>query len=238
MSVVINGVVAGFSALVALGPAAARLTDPVALSPLTPAAFYRLGTAQVVGAGVDNWPDASGNVRDLRQTTDTNRPTLNADWSITFDGVDNFLKAAAFTLNQPETVYFLGAQVTWTNNDYVYDGEATNSGLIFQNAVTPVLRCYAGTDVVLADSPAVNTDCVLTVVFNGASSRIQRNNGTASTGDTGAANMGGFTLGARGDGTGAFSNIRVKEVIIFAAAHDASVRARVIRYLMTLGGVS
>jgi hypothetical protein len=73
-------------------------------------------------------------------------------------------------------------------------------------------------------------------VFNGASSVIQINNNSAVTGDVGAGDMGGFTLFARGDATNP-SNSQCKEVIIYAAAHGDTTRARVISYLMAVGAL-
>ena len=205
---------------------------------LAPAAWYQFGTGiTVVGAGVDTWADQSGNARDLLQATDTNRPTLNADGSITFDGVDNFLKASAFTLNQPETVYFLGAQITWTSGDSVFDGNVNDCLLLYQRTTTPNLAMYAGANVDSNPDLALNTDGVIACVYNGAASVIQTNNNAPVTGDASTGSGGGFTLGASGGGISGFGNIRAKEVIIFAAAHDAATRARVIAYLRQVGGL-
>ena len=205
---------------------------------LAPDAWYQFGTGiTVVGAGVDTWADQSGNARDLLQATDTNRPTLNADGSITFDGADNYLKASAFTLNQPETVYLLVNPVTWADNATLFDGNGADTGALYQTTATPRVDLYAGA------TAAANTNLVLGAyaavagIFNGASSVMQVNNTTPTTGNAGAANMGGFTLGA-GAAPANYANIQVKEVIIFAAAHDASTRARVIRYLMQVGQVA
>ncbi len=148
---------------------------------------------------------------------------------INFDGVDNFFKASAFTLNQPTSVYFLGKQITWTSGDKIFDGNTANQGIVYQSIGTPQLIAYAGTN---SASISLTLDLygVISTVFNGASGVLQLNNGTPIESDFGARNMAGFTLGADGGGS-SFSNIQVKEVIIYSVAHDAATRARVINYL-------
>jgi hypothetical protein len=214
---------------------------------LEPAAWFRFNTGiTVVGAGVDTWADQSGNSRDLRQTTDTNRPTKEADGAITFDGSDNYLATAGFTLNQPTTIYLLGKQITWTAGDRVFDGNAGNSGGFLQNddggyvGASPYVQAYAGSylrsSATGLDAWTLNTYAVICIVFNGASSLIQINAGSALTGNAGAANMGGLKLGAAG-GVSQFSNIQTKEMILFPVAHDVATRAIVRAYLNGVGGL-
>lgn len=201
------------------------------------AAWFRYGLGITSAAGaVSQWDDASLNVRHLKQATGAAQPALQADGSILFDGTSDFLKCDAFTLVQPETVYFLGRQVTWTLNDYLYDGNTANTGAIIQYSASPNILLGAATSTAENTDLAVNTYGVVTAVLNGANSLVQVNNGTAATGDIGTRDLAGFTLGASGGGT-AFGNIQVKEVIVFSAAHDATTRARVIAYLSRVGGL-
>ncbi len=187
----------------------------------------------VTGSGVSQWDDQSGNGNHLLQGTDANRPSEEVDGSILFNGTAHFLKAAAFTLVQPETIYILGKQVTWTADDRWIDGNANNTGVLQQAAPSPEIRIFAGA--FLGNiSLTLDTDGIITSVFNSTSSVIQLNNDSPVTGDAGAANMGGFILGARGDGTTNFSNIQVKEALIYSEAHDAATRAQVIGYLQSI----
>ena len=211
---------------------------PEPITALSPVAWYRYGVGiTVTGQGVSTWADQSGNGNDLLQGTDGARPPLQADNSILFNGTDEYLKAVGFTLNQPETVYGLGRQITWTSNDHWFDGNAAISGRVVQLGTTPAIIMSAGSSVASNINAILNTYCVVAAVFNGASSELQVNRTTTTTGDAGAANMGGFTLAARGDNA-VFSNIQVKEVIVFPDAHDAATRAIVITYLATVGGVN
>ena len=176
---------------------------------------------------VSAWEDASGNDRPLEQITVASQPAYNsATGEVTFDGVDDFLKTAAFTLNQPETVYIVFKQVTWTDTDRVFDGNASASGAVYQSATTPKLRATAGSVLDENAGLAVGAYGIVTAVFNGASSLTQVNAGTAVTGDAGAANMSGFTLASAGT-AGTYGNVIVKEVIIFSAAHTAAQRTAV-----------
>jgi hypothetical protein len=201
---------------------------------LNPAAWFRFG----IGVSASQWTDQSGNGRHLLQATATNQPAVQTDGSLLFDGADNFMKCDAFTLNQPETVYFLGKQVTYTLDDTIWDGNATNSGRCFQQTNSPEIKAHAGTGSSANSDLAVDTYGVVVAVYNGANSLIQVNNGTPVTGNFGAANMGGFMIGSDGTGTARWGHIQVKEVILFAAAHDAATRARVVRYLSRVGNLS
>lgn len=196
------------------------------------AAWFVAGVGITSAGGlVSQWADQSGNGRHLKQATGTNQPALQADGTILFDGIDNFLKCDAFTLNQPVSGYMVFKQVTWTNNDRVYDGDGNDSMGLYQTAVTPRLLMFAGTVGSAASTQLpLDTYGAMANVWNGAASVMQINNNSGITGDAGAGNAGGFTLGSNGTAS-AFANIQVKEVILFAAAHDAPTRAGVIAYL-------
>ena len=190
----------------------------------------------VTGSGVSQWDDQSGNGNHLKQATDANRMTKEADGSILGNGVDQFLKADAFTFTQPETVLILGKQVTWTISDHIIDGNTTDTGAIFQRTSTPNIGLWAGAAVGNV-SLSLDTYGVIAAVINGASSSIQINNGTPATGNAGASNMSGFVLGARADLTN-FANYQAKEIVAYSGALDAATLSKIIAYLATVGGLS
>lgn len=210
----------------------------VILRDLAPVAWFQHQVGlTVTGAGVSQWNDASGNGRHLKQGTDTNRPALQTDGSVLFDGSDNFLICDAFTYNQPATIYWLGKQVTWTSGDMLWAGQST-SVFLRQTTSSPNIRPVAGTETFGLNNGnlALDTYGVVAVVLNGASSLSQVNNGTVISGDAGATNPGGFTLAALST-PGVYGHTQVKEVILFAAAHDAAQRALVNAYLRAVGGL-
>ena len=195
------------------------------------AAWYQYGVGiTVTGAGVSQWADQSGNARHLVQATDAARPALQGDNSILFDGVDDTLKAV-FTLNQPCTIYLLFKQVSWTANEYIFDGNVGDSTILRQRfgGASPELAIYAGSGVGNDANLAVDSYGVAIVIFNGASSFLGINSNAGATLDAGTNNPGGFSLAS--NTFGQFSNIQVKEGIIYSAAHDAATRAQVVAYL-------
>lgn len=197
------------------------------------AAWFVAGVGITSAGGlVSQWADQSGNGRHLKQATGTNQPALQADGTILFDGVDNFLKCDPFTLNQPTTIYGFLRQVTWTASDFIWSGNddaSLNRNDLFQDTTTPQLSIYSGAIAAANTALAVNTYGAIAAVYNGATSVLQIN-GTTTTGNAGAQNAAGFILGALNT-TANFSNIQVKEVAIFSVAHDAPTRAGVIAYL-------
>lgn len=202
---------------------------------LSPAAYFKFNTGiTVTGSGVSQWDDQSGNGRHLKQGTDTNRPAQQVDGSILFDGSDNYLKCDAFTLNQPVTIYVRAKIVTGVTDRYLWDGNNQNQCGSRQASSGVEMRINSGADVATTGAPiTIGAYFTSAAVYNGASSSIQINAGSPFTGNVGASNAAGFTLGSRGDGT-TFANIQVKEVAVFAAAHDATTRTAIISYLSSL----
>lgn len=205
------------------------------------AAWFRWGVGITeAGAGVSQWDDQSGNAVHLKQATDTNRPAKQADGSILFDGVDNFLKCDSFTLNFPETVTLLFNQVSWTSNDYIFDGNTDNSGALSQKngGASPELSSFQNgpaTPYGTINGPAVGTYGIVTCVFNAGNSMFYLNNAAPTTGSGGVLNMSGFTLGRAG-ASGIYANIQVKEAIVRNVS-DARLRLLDLRYLASVGGI-
>jgi len=189
------------------------------------------------GSGVSQWGDFSGNGNHLKQAIDANRMTKEADGSVLGNGIDQFLQADTYTLVQPEIIFVLGRHLSWTSDDRWFDGNAADSGTLFQRTSTPNLGIFAGAQAGNI-SLALNTTGVVTVVLNGASSSIQLNNNAPVTGNAGTSSMSGFTLGAKGGGVGGFGNVQYQEVIVCSATLDTATIAQVINYLARVGGLS
>lgn len=208
----------------------AALTPPSA----NRVAWFRKGLGITDAANaVSQWADYDGSGRNLLQATGASQPAKQGDGTILLDGGTDFMKCAAFVLIQPNTVYLRMKQITWANNDYIFDGELINSGVLYQGAVTPGLIVFAGSNGPASSGLAVDTWGSIAAVFNGASSVIQVNGTSSTAANPGAGNMGGFTLGASANGT-LCANVQVAEIIIYNVAHDATQRAAVIAYLDTL----
>lgn len=177
--------------------------------------------------------------RDLYQYLTASMPTfsVSAGYNIaTFDGTADYLKSAPFSLSQPESVYFVGSQVSWTLNDYFYDGNGNSVMGLTQTTGTPQINTYAGT-FVGTTSPAIGSRFVDTAVFNGASSSHRLNKDAAVTGSSGAQNATGFTLGSTGVGSN-FGNITWSESLLRSAADNAALQLRIAAFEMRKWGVS
>jgi len=157
---------------------------------------------------------------------------LQGDGTILFDGSSDFMKTPTFVLAAPCTIYLRLKQVTWTLNDYILDGFTGNTGVLFQQATTSKLSLYAGAQVAENSAHALDTWGSIGVVFNGAGSVLDIN-GTATTGNPGAANMAGLTIGSAGSGGGQWANVQVAEIVAYNVAHDTTQRAVVRAYLDT-----
>lgn len=202
---------------------------------LNPAAWYRFNTGiTVVGAGVDTWADQSGNGRDFRQTTDTNRPTKEADGSITGDGADNSLRVTTFTLAQPFTVYVLYKMLSYADNDGIWSWLPSGTPQLTQNGTTPNIDLYAGSFACSNTDLEIDAWGVVASVVNGASSLIEVDDNAPTTGNAGSDSGTGLLLF---EGSSGYGHGTIKEMIVFGAAHNASQRAIVRAYLNGVGGL-
>lgn len=195
---------------------------------------WTINTSGVTGARISG-------ARDLYQGTAANQPILTiaaAGNYLTWDGVNDYLKAAAFGLPQPASFYFVGTQETFTNADRIYDGNASASALLFQDTTTPNVSIFAGSTVGTLTAWALQTKAVIASVFNGASSSNRLNRTAAVTGNAGAGTPNGFTLGCNGAGSSQFGNITAQEVLVYSGAHDTATQNRIIAELGRRWGIA
>ena len=185
-----------------------------------------------------SWVSTTGETWTINNAASAPTPAQIVDKaSLLLNGSSHFMQTAAFTLNQPATVYLVGAQITWTLNHELLDGIGGRMA-IYQSPTSGKEALYAG-----SAGPSVANDVatppsysVLTSVFNGASSSISRNDGTAVTGDAGAGNPGGLTLGALAGGT-ANGNFQILALVAYSAAHDSATQTRVYNFLKAKYGL-
>ena len=192
----------------------------------TLAAFYLPGVGQTdAGAGACSaWADQSGNGRNLLQGTGADRPLINADGSLTFDGVSDWMRVA-FTLVQPTVVTLLVNQLAETTAAArLMDGATgiNSGGLLSAFPLTGQVQSFAGAFGPIAAIQNATAQ-VWQVLFSGASSSIRVNNGSEVVADAGLANMGGITFGADGVAVPTvFTNIRLYGASI-RNANDAAI---------------
>ena len=175
---------------------------------------------------VSVWKDLSGNNRPLNQAIGTNQPKWESD-GILFDGVDNFLKASAFTNNQPLYYYAVLNEVVW-GGSYIWDGNATATIVLYPKAPTiNRINMFAGADI--TGSVIAGSFHILRCLYNGANSKYYVDT-TLTTGNVGANNAGGLTIGSTATGT-AFNNVKFKELIIRNNVDDAGTETAIYNYL-------
>jgi len=183
---------------------------------------------------VSQWNDRLGSGHDLLQGLAAKQPLWSMADGVLSDGINDYL-SDIFVYNQPEMIYFVGRQVTWTNNDCIFDGIGAGNGLLQQILLTPQIRLNAG--VILGNNFdwILNTFSILRILFNGINSFLQVNQNAPLAGNAGANNMGGFVLGASGV-FGNYGNIGVKEIILRNVADGAGVQAQIYNYLRNVNG--
>ena len=149
-----------------------------------------------------------------------------------FDGSNDYMKTAAFALSQPENVYFVGEQVTWTSGDTLLDGRTTSTLRLYQTNASPDLLNnaggLAGTNYI---SPTLQTGQVLMSGFNTTSSELRKARDTAVVNSVGNGIANGSTIGCTGNAGGNFANIFVSEILIYdTTAHDTATQDRIALY--------
>ena len=197
--------------------------------------WYRFADSVVqTGNAVRRWGDFLNSAHDLLQATSGSQPTLTAN-GILFDGSDDYMKTATFTLNPPLMVYAVIKHVTFQAYEYIWDGNGLSTFVLADGTATPNIYINHG-DMNSADNGnlAVDTWAIVRVTEIGGATYVGTltvNGTTTTTLDADyAENPAGFTLG--GDGTGASnSNIEVKEIIIRSQIDSGSNQALVYNYL-------
>jgi hypothetical protein len=164
--------------------------------------------------------------------TGTKLAQIVASPQLLFDGAAFYMQMAT-TLVQPVTVYAVINQITWTILHALFDGNSLATGELVQTTATPTLDISAGTPVAPNANLALNTYGVVTAIFNGASSSLQINSTVATTGNAGAGNMGGYTIGANAAGL-LFGNLQAKELILRNVSDSAGTQANIRALLKSL----
>lgn len=176
--------------------------------------------------------------RDLVQLTGAKQPVLSVVGGrniATFDGTNDYVQSAPFSLAQPVSVYDVFAPVAHANNRYVRDGGSDNAMLFRMTAAADTYSLSTGTDA-LTVFPA-GSRAIASAIYNGASSRLRRNLGTVATGTT-SGTPNGLCIGEAGTTKSFASNIAWAASIVRTAADPEALELRINAALMRQFGVA
>lgn len=210
---------------------------PIILADGHTLAFYDytdLSTIILDGSNrVTTWNDKLGNGHNLAQTTPDNCPLYQAT-GVLFDGNNDSL-IASFTWDSPSIVYAVLQQITWTTDEYFWNGATSPANLrriVAQTTggLSPSITLYNGATINNTNLP-IGSFGIIRAKFNGASSSLQVNATAAVAGNDGGLNAGnGISLGAH---TAHHPNFEIKELIIRDIIDAAGDETAIYNYLKT-----
>ena len=164
----------------------------------------------------------------------------NSQNYIFFDGSTHYIKSPAFSEPQPISRYTVASQVSWTSGDYLWDGAvAANGAALIQTTSTPQMNLNAGSSVAANTTLVLQTQAIITEIFNTTASILGIGRKTTTTGNAGSGVPNGVTIGASGAATAAnFGNITFSERLEFGGAHGVNLVYRVFLYLARKWGLA
>lgn len=188
------------------------------------------------GDPVASWSDMSGGGHTLTQATSAQRPTyktsiLNGKPVVRFDGVDDKLDTASFTLAQPFTVIFAAVPRGLPSFSTPFDAVSGSACTVYFNSV---YRQQTTLDVSTTLTPVVGTAEKVFATYNAASSAFARN-GTSVTTNPGT---GGTTTGLRvgASRSGSFAQHDFAEFLIYSRAITTTERQQIEAYFLSKYG--
>jgi len=178
---------------------------------------YNAATSQT------NWTSTTGEVWTLNVGTATTgyKACIVSKTIVMGDGVDDTLKSASITINQPFT-YSLANKPLGTTNGFYLDSSASGRIFIYQNGATNT-SAGAPTDTNCGNIFPSNSLNFGSFGFNGASGFSSKNNAAITTRNYGTNNLSGLSL--LSGYSGGAQNCIINTLIITNIAEDITQRA-------------
>jgi len=167
------------------------------------------------------WEDYFGNGQSFT-ASDANQPIWSST-GITFNGTSNGMAFTDATLDQPVFIYVVLRQISWADENRIFNGNAGTSVYLKQNGTSPTVYAYAGDGSSGGyDHLTLGDFAIVRVLFNGASSILRVNEEAASV-DTnfGTGDLNGFRIGF-GTADALWSNIQVAALILRLTVDDGT----------------
>jgi hypothetical protein len=193
---------------------------------------YNAATSQT------QWTSSTGEVWSIQTGTATTgyKGVLVDRTIVQGDGIDDTLDLNTFILPQPFTIYPAFNNIGDTSNGFLFDAVNTSSnrvlmirdgGLNFSYETTPSSGA-------VAISRTVKTLELNSVVFNGASSSVQRNNGSSVIGNIGSSGFTSLRLGRASGSGGSNGNYVYNTFIIVSSADNSTIRTSMYNYIRSI----
>lgn len=213
--------------------------------------WLRADLGTTIATGVSQWNDQSGtgdSNKNVVQATGSKQPTLTAsDAAYNNQATLSFASASlqvlrsgtwSVALTQPTTVIVVG---NWTVNSggRFIDGLTQHTLEILDNGASSGISIDASVQLSAGASSYDGSKAVICGVFNGASSKIFKNNSQTPlvTGNAGATGATGTEVGAEANGSN-YLNGKIAEVIIYNKVLALSDQLTVFQYLGTRYNIS
>ena len=125
--------------------------------------------------------------------------------------------SAAFTHAQPVTRITAGEVVIYVPYDTLWSGGNSSHGAISERVTSPELTLFGGSYLIVTSGMTVGANHVLTEIWNGSSSSLAVDDGSAVTGDGGTDDIAGQTLliqsASGGNATNFYGGISIGRVL-------------------------
>ncbi|HWA07927.1 MAG TPA: hypothetical protein VG838_00520 [Opitutaceae bacterium] len=156
--------------------------------------------------------------------------------SVMFDtSAQHFLGSPSFTLAQPLTWVVLGRRLTQGNSRRFLAGLSGGGHIIVDDATVANFSIAAGSSVVGAPIITDTKNQVVTALFRGASSAIQKNKASPATVSPGTNGVtGGFNFMASPI-PDAYGNWQITDLLLFSTVLDNRNQERLVNYLSRAG---
>jgi len=217
-----------------LGASAPRPFVPTALPGC---ALWLRGDLGLIPNGADlaAWTNQTGGVSPV-QTDPTKQPAHsatgpNSTAAVAFDGVDEYLTGAAFSLAQPCHIFAIAKLSATPAVSQLCDAGTDNKRRIYSTAGG--IFTYNGANLGVAKTP--NAWRRIETFLNGVSSSIRVDDATAS-GNSGTGAASGLIIGARG-GLSAYGDCTIAELIMYSGEVTGAGLAALRAYLLDRYGL-
>ena len=203
---------------------------------------FRADVGVTDSSGVTAWLDQVGESVSLTAAT-THKPTYNSTatvgtlanaGAIEFDGVAHDLTSGSVTDASTPTHVFLVFQMNdWTSGDEVMTIRNSGESHFQQLGSSPNLKMIGGGTPGGDTSFATGSWALASILWNGSSSSLARNNDSPNAAALGARSMAaGMTLAASGSpGNWAWGDIDVAELLIYSAEQTGAALTSIKSYI-------